>query len=778
MPERPTLARHRPWPLPVALFLVLSACGGPSPSPSADASEASEPSEAAASQPAPSAAPSEAAVEPPTEREPVTAADFIDLAVAEGRISPETGVLYGVYAHYGDPALPEEFRGEWTDDASVISVAVEGFDTYSAETQAALRPYLVRPSDPESTWSNLEGDETAVTATLASVQRSETDDAPLAQATCVDNWYHETAGNKVPVMVWTRCVGGVPSGLPILAMVMGFMEDLWIPMTDHMGEPIGDANVANDAYPDTPENGDGLLDVYIISNFGTATPRRILTTALASAPVAPPFVGRSGVQASSGYIVMSAGVAADPLDLKATIAHEFFHILQSAHNSLGLHLCPAGSTCPPTSLRHHWFTEASATWSEHEFVPEARAVLLTGAYARYDRFKDNLEALTSLHGHNAYQSWAWPLFMEQELGASAIADAWVALEGKRGFAALQRAVGSVLPFSAAFDDFAVRVWNQQLQGDPIDPRFNDPRLDPDFPTDQPEGLRALEEEFTVSPDNPPLRVRETLPELWSAYRPLAVGSGTRLLTLDFSGWNPSSFGAEALVRLESGEWERRAMVIGLNQWCLDVPADAITDLIVIPYHHDAQATAPITGAWTATAERTGCADVTGSITYSSTYIDPGGLEGTQSENVTVSVSLTAAPDGSPFQGGYVNDGSSVTASRVTRTQGPPDVTGCRITTNATGSADGEVAEDAITGMVGPAGTFGIGISIPIQVRSRTDWCALGSSSETIESSILVPDCQGQESPSTTEARRYVFDCEVANPGWTYSVQGEVVVQAP
>ncbi len=651
MTQRLILARDRPRPLLLGFLVVLAACGGPSPSPSALATGASEPSEEAPSEPAASQpAPSEGAViAPPAEREPVTAADFIDLAVAEGRISPETGVLYGVYAHFGDPMLPEEFHGEWTDDASVLSVAMEEFDTYSAETQAALRPYLVRPSDPESTWSTLESDETAVTATLASVQRRTPDGGPLAQGPCVDNWYHETAGNNVPVMVWTRCVGGVPSGRSIMDLVKGFMEDLWLPMTEHMGEPIGDANVADDDYPDTPENGDGLIDIYIVSNFATATPRRILTLALASAPDAPPFVGRPGVAASSGYMVVSARGDRNTIELKSTIAHEFFHILQSAHNSQGLYQCPNGATCPPTKIKAHWFTEASATWSEHEFVPEGRAVAATGPYARYDNYRISYDALSSLAGTNQYDSWAWPLFMEQELGASAIADAWSAIEGQRGFAALQRAVNSVLPFSTAFDDFAVRVWNQQLQGDPISPRFNDPRLDPDFPTTQPEGLRASEE-ITISPDSRSLTVNEGLHPLWSVYRPLAIGSGTRLLTLDFSGWNPSSFGAEALVRLESGEWERRTMVLGSNEWCLDVPADAITDLIVIPYHHDAQATAPITGAWTATANRTGCADVTGTITYSSTYIDPGGMEGTLSENVTVSVVTYRGPGRLPVPG--------------------------------------------------------------------------------------------------------------------------------
>ena len=48
------------------------------------------------------------------------------------------------------------------------------------------------------------------------------------------------------------------------------MAALWGPETDLMGVPPGDANVPNDDYGDTPETGDGLIDIYLLDSASPA----------------------------------------------------------------------------------------------------------------------------------------------------------------------------------------------------------------------------------------------------------------------------------------------------------------------------------------------------------------------------------------------------------------------------------------------------------------------------------------------------------------------------
>jgi hypothetical protein len=60
---------------------------------------------------------------------------------------------------------------------------------------------------------------------------------------------------------------------------------------------------------------------------------------------------------------------------------------------------------------------------------------------------------------------------------------------------------------------------------------------------------------------------------------------------------------------------------------------------------------------------------------------------------------------------------------------------------------------------------------------ETNYCALGVDRQVVETSITF-DCVGFLSPSTTVGRRYLFDCEHVSPGWTFSIQGSVVVTTP
>jgi len=753
-----TSARHRA-PLTVVIAFVLAACGDASPTPTPPASGAPEHStgvDVPSGEPSASAAPP-VAFEPP-DPEP-TGSQLIRDAVDAGELDPETGLLYRLYALMGDGRLPEEYRGEWTEDSVTLRILLDNLDKLSSETRAAVLPYLVRPNDPTSHWS------TAPATGSVRLAQQQTGQPP-----CVDGWAHVVVTPQIPVMIWVRCSGEVADPYGKLEEIRGYMEELYGPMTTLMGPPIGDENVQGDLFADTPENGDGLIDIYIVGATSMATPRRIYNVHLGSAFDAPPYIGATDAEASSGYLVVTPAVAAGPKSLKSTLAHEFFHILQSAHNENGTIDCPpATNPCREDQLARHWFTEASATWSEHNFVPEARVI---APYRWFYRFLGSAWSLTDTQDGNAYASWMWPLFMEQERGAQSIADAWIGMESQRGWANIQAAVGAQVPFASRFRDFALRAWNERLAGDPIQTRYTDAQLDPQFPELIPRGLRIADEIVIDLGANKQHAVIDEITSLWSIYEPFRLAGGIGQVELDFTDMtDQADLAVDVLVNRLDG-WELARLATGTNRLCVD---DA-SDLIVVLSSHSSDPNALVSGIWSIEALEAPCSAVTGSISYLSVFDGPMGMEGTETDSVTVNVALEPSDEGF---GRFVNEGSGVSASRITHAEGAADVTGCRITTNGESRPPANnLPPDAITGGQSPDATeFTISVGIPITTEIETNYCALGVDRQVVETAITF-DCVGFLSPSTTAGRRYIFDCEQVLPGWTYSVQGSVVVTTP
>lgn len=504
---------------------------------------------------------------------------LIGAAVASGTLDSGTAVLYRLYAFFGDPRLPEQYRGGWSDDDLAFDVARQQFDELPVETQALVLPFLVRPTSPRS---NLSAQPT--TALLAAA-------GPLTAQACVNGFVRQQVSPTIPVVVWGQC-GGMAESAVVARVdeVVGFMQDLWSPMTTLMGPPIGDENVENDSYDDTPETGDGLLDIYLIDASVSAFGRSLTiprTQTLAAALETPPFDGVSG--ASSTYIILAGSAG---IELKATLAHEFFHSLQAAHNRTG--------TAWPTSngWTRYWFVEASATWAEHEFVREASA----GSTGVYNRFKGIFQKsglpLSTSDNNNEYGSWAWPLFMRQEAGPGSIGAAWRAMEGKSGYNQLQAALDSQLSFAGHFRDFAVRSFNEDLEpGDPAQPRFQ--QVDSDFPLGVPDAPRAVYQN-TVGPTI--VAFPEQLPSLWSSYYGLVPAPGVHKMVFDFSSLMPADALDVDLLLLIKGRWERRAGVLNGDQEICD-----IEQAIVVLSNHDQKLNSQVSGTWEVEGKTSTCA---------------------------------------------------------------------------------------------------------------------------------------------------------------------------
>lgn len=775
------------------VFLVV-ACEAPSPSPSPSPAASASPSQTAVETLAPTETPQPTAVPP----EP-SSVDLITAAVQGGEIDEATGYLYRFYAAWGDARLPEGYRGLPSEDAALALTAQLAFDTFPAEDQARLRPFLVRPSHPESYWSADPASQPTDPGTASGGVRTA---AFVSAAACEETLWarHDVAG--IPVTIWGRCridVNGTPTLTiePEMLRAAALLRLVYEPMVAVMGPPIPDRFKGQVQGPgEVPEGGDGRLDVYLTQAPNVAYPRdQDVTYSGAAAGFTWPHDQPPGTAA--GYVTMDVARRPDAFDQEATLAHELFHVLEYAHNAFGMQVCPYPSTASTdtcnASVTYHWFTEASAQWAVHEFLPTHREYV----YASFRAFRSSMHPLASTDDENEYWSFMWPLFMEQETlrGAGIIGDTWDALEGKSGWRAVQAAVDSQLRFETSFRDFAVRVWNEKLEpGDPIYPRFNHPNLDADFPTTRPDEdpdpsrflrYEALEldraERFDVD-----------LPELWAGYYRLHLPPGGKRLTLNFAGLNPNSrLDADALVRLRDGTWEHRRLDPLVTEWCIEGSVDGINDMILVLSNHSQTPEEHIRGTWTAQAESAGCLVATDGLTYTLKTVTgtPGvGYYAAHLETLTLRVKLKSNDFTGPFVAEFLNDGSTFQATIDSETiiEG---IGGCNTVSEASGGGggavpggDGVVAnlshvfEPVPGGSIGPEGRWVLTVdaSVTIDVTESTTSC-IGSDSATTQRSIQLPACSGDEVIDSDPGRTFAFHCIISDPGYEWSVTGKVTI---
>ena len=269
--------------------------------------------------------------------------------------------MYRVQSVFGDQRVPAEYSGVWEEDLGALELAQERLG----------RPAGGDPGDAHSVPHAANGSAKHLGARRGrldgrlAVARapSQLHQRVAAAPACVDGWAHEQVTPLIPAVVWGQCdfSGNVVASYD---KVKQFVAELWSPMTTLMGDPIGDAAPFGQAAA-RPEEGNGMIDFYVTLKSTQLGTRQIdpAVKAVAFARAVPEYRGSPGSQKASGYLVINP-LANTPVGLKSTVAHEFFHVLASAHNAFGWRL-PSGG--------HHWFTEASATWSEHFFAPTSQA---------------------------------------------------------------------------------------------------------------------------------------------------------------------------------------------------------------------------------------------------------------------------------------------------------------------------------------------------------------------------------------------------------------------
>jgi hypothetical protein len=395
-----------------------------------------------------------AAATPPAGAQGLIAADL-----AAGTIDYGTSLMYRTLALFGVSSLPAKYAAVPSagEDAALFAEIDAAWASLSPDEQATIQPYLLQPNDPASAF----GAATAAAPVTANRVVRKADVAPPPpDLKCNATWRSKdwpADSTDKGFRVWV-CAASDNEASGVWTPVINALSALWDPMTvaepDGMGKPVPDTVNNNPA-----NGGNGKVDVYILySQFCSGADCPLWQSEgalkLGIARRLPTTCGAPGhpARSCSSYMVINAGEIGTP-GFKGLMAHEFFHVLQAAHNEQAMfQALPAA----PASFQSSFFVEASAEWADWFYGGLDKD---SRPYAFYSQlFQPNEKSLLRIGSDNhQYASWVWPLFMQLKDDASSVFVSWAQAESATGPKGIDDAVNALLSFKDSFRDFS--VWN-------------------------------------------------------------------------------------------------------------------------------------------------------------------------------------------------------------------------------------------------------------------------------------------------------------------------------
>lgn len=379
----------------------------------------------------------------------------IAAALDAGDIDGPTAQLFRAWAQFGDPSLPEAFRGTSNGhDPGFFADLAENVDDLPDEVRDEVEPLLQRPHIAGSAFTHSQGTGDGPKPGAAATYSFITDsDEPQR---CEIHWTSEAAAS-VPFRVWACLDDGEEAAQAKIADVIDAL-DTHVPemIRDGLGAPL----------PDDPDAvgagaGDDKIDIYVLPSgwlapYRDLNERRMDDMAAAITMSAAPYEG----DASSAYVLLGEYLLEHEEALAKTLVHEVFHVQQNAHYRL---------VTPETA----WFNEASAVWAETYYLPETAEATFTGYLPLLQNSDTSLddESFT-----NRYAAFLWFSYLEHEHGAEAVFDLWNDLGEAGGEATRDLIVNTIddrFALEDYFPEFAYRLANLNLEGEAFHPRFVD-----------------------------------------------------------------------------------------------------------------------------------------------------------------------------------------------------------------------------------------------------------------------------------------------------------------
>ena len=513
----------------------------------------------------------------------------IHAALLQGQIDLPTSLMYRAWAVFLDPQLPPQYdaAGEGTEDPGLFEEIQSVWSTLPAAAQAAIQPYLLRPTDPGSPFTTGSAAASPARRAAAVNHRQVADAGQIPQC---QNWVW-TFATLGFIKVWT-CHTTDAEDQAVFAAVTGIFDRHWDVMTLDMGEPRRDDG----------HGGDDSVDVYVIDlgdclkRSGTCTQIGPLGSPFAPYALCMPADAAAGAPGGqSAYMLLRKDRALkNDVPFEADVVHEFFHALQFAHvkNSTRIVHLDNGFT----DFDQSWFVEASAKWAEWAYVP---ASTLTGVHPWYPAANDAgysdsnyqpgmISLLLTAATQHPYASYIWPYFMQQEShGPEVVSDAWFGAEFADGPDKINESINTQFSFADNFGEFMVRNLNYLFPGDPLKTHFWD--MDTQFPQDATHPIITDREQFPDILIAFPVqrRLPFEIPYLAANYVNVKVPAYSGVSHLLFSlDTDPNDITFESVGELmgataSDSTWKRFTANNTTLEFCLTDPTQNVDQLILM-----------------------------------------------------------------------------------------------------------------------------------------------------------------------------------------------------
>ena len=344
---------------------------------------------------------------------PLGTRGLVGQAVAAGKLSPEQGLVYRVFAAFDDRRLPAAYAG---DDAahedSIMREVAESWSQLSAAQRKRVEPFFTPPA-AKGSWASAG----AARATAAG------DEPACGTGRFAGRGWVSTARKDGHVRIWWRAVDRDRFAARARALLNEAEDTIWRKLWDVFGR---------DALPDDSEpcfhGPDGKLDVYL-TRHGEAQAKATTVN----------YPGAcSGMPA---YIVFNAG-GSPPT--RWELAHELTHAFQYAF--------PVSGRCSSWDN----FDEAVATWGAQYVYPrddeEHRFVWFT---------KEPDVPLADA----SYDGWVFPYALEQIIGPGVMQRIYEQGATHQAMNAIDAGVPGGL--TKVYPEFAKLAWNHE----PVKPSF-------------------------------------------------------------------------------------------------------------------------------------------------------------------------------------------------------------------------------------------------------------------------------------------------------------------
>jgi hypothetical protein len=366
----------------------------------------------------------------------VTTFDNIDRAVTEGHISADQGMLYKVFAIYGDPRLPQEMSGDDTDlaDTTFMSEVASRYPTLPVSVQQQVAPFLIPPFHQNS-WHALRQQQNAAAYAVDDiVSYGIGPDKPCLDCPLNLDWeFAATANGKVKIWYLNT---DVQAEAKAKDFAFEIDQRIWPKLVALMGrEPLEDPG--DGFWLGAKMGGDKRLDIALVDI------NRSVTTAV--------YDDRCNAAAWT-YIQFNKSKP------KEELAHELMHSFQYAFN-----VKVRGGACT-ADQEYRWLMESTAEWVKDYVYPGSTSPHNEHGFApKY--LNDPEMPLNERNDPHWYGAYLFPFFLARLKGQPTIVgQMWANTESLASLPAVEQALQPLGGFEKVWPEFVLHNWND----DPVD----------------------------------------------------------------------------------------------------------------------------------------------------------------------------------------------------------------------------------------------------------------------------------------------------------------------